>query len=409
MPASLLRTACLLAAALAASPGAAPAQIVLAERGESTLTLSGYVRSLTGLQDRGFDIPGQERRSGFHGEVVRLKWRGESGALVLDIHDRLQARITSEPGERPALGFGVSAVPGRSVDLSTDLLSRPGVRLWHDIDRLSLGIRTSAADLTIGRQPITWGVSSIFPVADLWAAFSPFELDTEEKPGIDAVRALFYPARGLEMDAVLADRGSLEHLSGGLRATWGLPSADVWAGAGKIWSSLMAMGGVTLLFDETRLRLEAVVPYDLDDRGMERPRVTLGADWIRGRVSLTGEAHYNGVGAADTAGYVLQLQDEQFLRGESYFLGRTYLGGIGSWTPGEEGRLRLALSALVNVGDGSAAFTPMLDYDVGPATSLSVGGLLSLGRTPVVAFPPALRSEFGAYGDLAFTRVSIYF
>ncbi len=52
------------------------------------------------------------------------------------------------------------------------------------------------------------GISNIFPIADLWAQFSPFELDTEEKPGADAVRALHDPASGLEWDIVVADRGT---------------------------------------------------------------------------------------------------------------------------------------------------------------------------------------------------------
>jgi len=33
-------------------------------------------------------------------------------------------------------------------------------------------------DVTLGRQAITWGVAKLFPSADLWSQFSPFELDT---------------------------------------------------------------------------------------------------------------------------------------------------------------------------------------------------------------------------------------
>lgn len=402
-PGLLVRLTAAAALALAGAPGSASAQIVLLVDDGTRATLSGYLRSLTGLHDRGFELPGSDRRSGFHGEVVRLKWRLETGRFVLDVHDRLQARVTSGEGQGPVLGFGVSAVPGRSVDLSTDLIAQPGLRVFHDIDRLSLGIRTDAVDLTLGRQPITWGTSTLFPVADLWTAFSPFELDTEEKPGIDAARALFYPVAGIEVDVVVADRGAIEHLSAGARATWGLPSADVWLGGGRFWDRGMAMGGVVLLFDETKARAEAVFPFD----GL--PRVTLGFDWIRGRLALSGEAHYNGTGAADADAYIAQAAEPELTRGESYFLGRYYLGAAGSWAPDEAGRLRLALSTLVNVGDPSAALTPILDYDLGPATSLSLGGLVSFGQTPIATPPPSLRSEFGAYGDLVFTRVSVYF
>ena len=392
--------ACVLA--LAAAPAGARAQIVLLETDDATLGLSGYLRALTGFHDRGFDLPAGDRRSVFHAEVLRVKWRLEAGRYVLDVHQRLQASVASGAGEGPALGFGVSVLPGRAADLSSDLASGAGYRVWHDIDRLSLSARTPIADFTVGRQPVTWGTSAIFPVADLWAAFSPFELDTEEKPGIDAVRALFYPADGLEMDAVVADRGDADHLSAGLRATWSLPSADLWAGAGKLWDRAVAMAGVTVLFEETRVRAEGVFPVD------ERPRATAGVDWIRGRLSLTGEAHYNGAGADDPADYAATTGAPAFQRGETYFLGRTYLGAAASWSPDEQGRIRLALSALLNAGDGSAALTPIFDYDLGPATSVSAGALVSFGETPVL-LPPAFRSEFGAYGDMLFTRVSLYF
>lgn len=396
---------------LLAVPASAAGQITLFDHQDRSLGLSGYVRALTGVHDQGFDVPGASRRSGFHGEVVRLKWQLRSGSWVVDAHNRLQARVASGGGGTPVAGFGVSRTPARSVDLRSDLVSAAGIDVWHDIDRLSLTVYTPAADLTLGRQPITWGVSAIFPVADLWAQFSPFELDTEEKPGIDAVRALFYPAERLEVDAVVADRGSLEDLSAGVRATLGLSSADVWMGAGKLWSQIMAMGGITVLLDEVRLRVEAVLPWELEREGdaLDDPRVTLGADWIRGRLALTGEYHFNGLGAADPAGYLERLGSESFGRGESYYLGRHYLGAGASWAPDEQGRLHLALSALVNADDGSAAFTPTLSWDAGPATSLSAGSLISVGQKPALVPPAGLRSEFGAYGRLWFTRLSVYF
>ncbi len=111
------------------------------------------------------------------------------------------------------MGFGVSVIPGRRWDLSSVFVDQERLRVWHDVDRLSLTWYNDVADVTVGRQAITWGISNVYPVADLWAQFSPFELDTEEKPGIDAVRVLSYPGQRLELDAVVADRGSVQRLS----------------------------------------------------------------------------------------------------------------------------------------------------------------------------------------------------
>ena len=416
LPAMILAGTIMASAAFALDPGPVAAQWVLLEGGDARLEFSGYLRAFTGIYDRGFDLPDglppsltSSRTSGFHSQVGRAKWQLLGEGWRFELHDRVQVRVPSGDTE-PVIGLGVSTIPERLVDLETELVSSRSVRAWHDVDRLSVSLYTGVADVTVGRQAITWGVSSIFPVADLWARFSPFELDTEEKPGIDAVRALFYPVEGLELDAVVADRGRAEDLSIGLRGTYAGPAADFWAGAGKFWREAMVMGGVSFMLDQTRLRGELVLPWDLEDDVLQDPRATLGFDWLQGTFSLTGEYHFNGIGASDADRYAGTLQDARFTRGETYYLGRHYLGGAASWSPDQENRASLALSALANLQDGSAAFTPLLGYDLGQTTRLSLGGLLSVGKTPALAGPdPRLRSEFGTYGNLLFTRISVFF
>jgi hypothetical protein len=387
-------------------------QSTLYERGGASIDLGGYVRSLTQLYDPGYDIPDvEDRESGIHAEVVRLKWNLRFGeSILLEVHNRLQAQLSSsEAGMgKSAVGFGVSVVPGRRWELSSVFVDQERLKVWHDIDRLSLTWYTGFADITAGRQAITWGISNVYPVADLWAQFSPFELDTEEKPGIDAVRVLNYPAGGLELDAVLADRGSSRNFSAGIRASLSLPWADLYAGGGKFWREVMGLAGISAPHGSYKLRAEGALPYDLDGDGFRLPRITLGVDWLGGETMLSAEYNFNGIGATDAEDYISVLEDPRYAQGETYFLGRHNLGGLASWTPGND-RLSLTLSALWNLQDPSAAFVPNLTYDFGQSTRLSAGAMLSFGDTPV--FEPDLRleSEFGTYGDFVFTMLSVYF
>jgi hypothetical protein len=282
------------------------------------------------------------------------------------------------------------------------------LRVWHDIDRLSVTIYSDAADITAGRQAITWGLSTVYPVADLWAQFSPFELDTEEKPGVDAVRVLKYPRGDLELDAVVADRGSSETLSAGIRASLSLPWADLYAGGGKFWREAMGLLGISAPIGSFKIRGEGALPYDLDAETFKLPRFTAGIDWLGGETILSIEYNFNGIGATDPTGYTEVLEDPRYHRGETYFLGRHNLGGAASWTPGND-RISLTLSALTNLQDPSAAFVPNLTYDIGQATRLSAGALISFGDTPEFDPTPELRSEFGTYGDFGFLILSIYF
>ncbi|MGD2123065.1 MAG: hypothetical protein PVJ76_15030 [Gemmatimonadota bacterium] len=398
--------------ALALPTASLEAQFTLFQKGDKSLDLGGYVRSLTQLYDPGYDIPlAENRESGLHAEVVRLKWNLRLGESVLvEVHNRIQAQVSSAKLEAAGstVGFGVSVIPGRRWDLSNVWIDKDRLRVWHDIDRLSLTWYTDLADVTAGRQAITWGISNLFPVSDLWAQFSPFELDTEEKPGIDAVRILSYPSGGLELDAVIADRGSSRKLSAGVRMSLGLPWADLYAGGGKLWREAMGLVGISAPVGVYKLRAEGVLPYDLDAHGFKLPRATLGVDRLGGSTMFSMEYNFNGIGATDAEAYVGVLGDPRLAQGETYFLGRHNLGSTALWTPGND-RLSLSLTGLLNLQDPSSALVPNLTYDLGQATRLSLGGLVSFGDTPIFAPELELRSEFGTYGDFVFTMLSVYF
>ncbi len=390
------------------------AQMVLLDRPGGSLELTGYVQSLSGVLrlpevlDSGW--------SGLNGGVARLAWTARLGErVVVEVHDRLlmQAGSGSDVG---VAGIGVSAVPERRIDLRTTLLEGEDLLLWHDLDRLSMTVYTPWADVTLGRQAITWGGGLLFPVSDLWGRFSPFELDTQQKPGVDAVRALAYPGEGMELDLVVADAGRGEGLSAAGHLTVSRGWGDVWGGGGKFWDEMIVLAGVSRVLETTNVRIEGAIPWTVDDEEWQDPRVTLGVDRIGVRWSWSGEVHLNGLGARDPEGYLTVLAGEALARGESYLLGRWYAGGAVSWAPDAEGRLRLAVSVQGNLDDGSAAILPVASYDVGQSGRITLGGLLTTGDEPglidMAGAPlPVLRlhSEFGSYGQFGYLQMALYF
>ena len=52
------------------------------------------------------------------------------------------------------MGFGVSAVPNRLVDLETTVIDEDHIRVWHDLDRLAVTVFLNAVDITIGSDVI---------------------------------------------------------------------------------------------------------------------------------------------------------------------------------------------------------------------------------------------------------------
>ena len=389
------------------SPPAA-AQIELVDGDGPRVAVGGYARWLVVGHDPRTDFPGAAERSLLQAGVGRLRWRVRGERWLLELHQRLGARWSSKPRAPTVLGFGVSAVPTR-WDLESVLLEREQLRVAHDVDRLALTVYSGLADLTVGRQAVTWGWAALFPVADLWSRFGPYELETEEKPGLDAVRALAYPDERLVLDLVAADRGAARDASVGARLAAIFPAGDLYLAAGKLWRELLLIGGAALLLDEVKLRGEAVLPRGLDAGGWHQPRVTAGADWIRGRWTLSGEIHYNGIGTSSPERYPGVLLDPRIARGESYFLGRWYGGAAGGWSATD--RLTLSASLLANLLDPSASFSPVGTWDLGQRGRVSAGALLTAGKRPYSTGGsiPALPSEFGAYGHLLFAQAGVYF
>ena len=80
-----------LACGLSAAP--ATAQIGLVRSESFELDLTGYVRTLTGVHDAGFDLPDLTSTSGFHGAITRLKWTATiPGRASLVVHNRVGAK-----------------------------------------------------------------------------------------------------------------------------------------------------------------------------------------------------------------------------------------------------------------------------------------------------------------------------
>lgn len=390
---------------------------LIAEDENGTLTLSGYVRTLAGLRQLSFELaPGippsaVKDHFGLSSTVLRLEWKVSLGDHVTaEVHQRAFLRVYSETlkfgGEK--MGLGASVVPSRSIDLRSVPFNDDRLLLEHDIDRFAVRARLGDFDVTIGRQAITWGVAELFTVADLWTNFSPFELDTTQKRGVDALRALYSRDQSLEIEAVIADRGTLEDLSGGLRvATYG-SVADFYFALAKQWREILAFAGVSATVGAFKLRAEAAEPFDLDRVSFSPPRVSMGADWLHPSFTLSLEGHYNGTGVLRSSQYLTHYTSSPALaHGESYLLGRWYAGASAIWKVSE--LLQLSFAVFCNLQDPSAAVAGGITYQINQGTELSIGAFQGIGKSPLINDQLVVRSELGSAGGMYYLTLSSFF
>lgn len=404
-----------LAAALVASE--ADARIVDVGEGEYRYTLGGYLRAFSALAHPPIELPGFERPISQGVNLSRLEHRVAIGRSAnVEVHNRLAWVQGPQVG---AVGVGVTPQPDRSLDLSYDLVDTSDVTLEHDLDRAVLRLYAGDVDVSLGRQAITWGSAQLFTGADLWSPFSPFELDTSQKRGVDAARAVLSPFGTSELEVVVADRGSLRDLSGGAKLQVFGARLDGFFGVAKSWDQIAAVGGARTETGAWTLQAEANLPARITEAdagrapepGIQLPRATVGATRFHQDWTVIFEAHLNGAGAGDPDDYGQRLTDPDLVRGETFWLGRYYAGGTLAWVPTVE--WTLTAGSLVNLRDPSALGLATVEYELVESLALSAGWAGGFGRSPelsMVGGEPALdpRSEFGVYGQTGYVEVALF-
>lgn len=397
---------------LSLAASSASARTALYEDEELQLYYGGYLRNFSSWQ--AVDGRAQELMaltgSGFsdvaiNSLILRSELKLSAGDwFTTEVHSRAAWTMATEPvlGEgQGRAGAGVSVVPKRSLDLSTELIGDPDHSVDLDLDRLLFRFYLGDADLSLGRQAISWGNSVLFSVSDVWTTFSPFDLDTSQKRGVDALRLVWALNDWVELDFILADRGSVEDLSGGVRAHLYLSFGEAFVALAKSYEDLALAAGLAADIDTIKLRAEVMGRYDLDTSEVELPRATLGVDWFYSERLIVGvEAHLNGFGSTDSSesAYLLHAAQEPALRrGEGYLLGVLYAGAYLTYRPHD--LIGLNLTSMVNLLDPTALVSWSATLEVLESVDLSIGAFHGIGEG----------FEFGLSGHTGYLQLAAFF
>ena len=335
---------------------------------------------------------------------LRLMWEGSWRRLSWEAHYEhfMTARLTSQE----AIGTSgraerVSAAL-RYFDLDWNIETREHFLWDHQFDRLNVKIDLGSANLTLGRQAISWGVGYLWSPVDLLTTFSPLQINRDYKAGIDAV--LLDVPLGPFQESYLAyaphEKWSNSALLGRHRLRLG--SADVALMGGWIISDYVLGGEINADVKGVGVRLEAT--HTWPEETSRFVRALLGFDYqFTSDLLLQFEYYYNGFGTSDPARYLQVILAPRFQRGEVFNTAQHYLGGNGRYqlTP----LIILNGAAIINLNDGSALLEPALIYSLSNNAEIRLGAIFALGKKP----NDNLQSEFGTYPHLGFGEVIFYF
>ena len=387
--------------------------------------LSGYVKNFT----LGFQLPEADPSGGGFvwqsANRLRLKYRHSLGrGLSFDGAWEVLPRFQSEAFYRTALfPFSIDPSSYRLVDFHAQVYPgadrNPGrFALFQNLDRLSLFWKTSAADVTVGRQPIAWGSALVVNPTDIIAPFAFNDLDKEEVFGVDAIRVRIPTGSLSEVDLGYVPGRDFRF---GRSAFFARRRVNVWHTDG----TLMAVGfrknllvGLDLSRSVGPAGLNFGAAYVIagalgDTPTVEKDYLRVSVDLdgnVTSRFYLYGEYHYNSAGGKSPEQYASLFSTTAYRQGNVYLLGRHYLmaGGNYQVTPLNT----VAWLILWNTGDRSFDFWPSWEYNLAANAYLQAGTNIGVGRAPnswPTPAPLALRSEFGSYPRLFYVSLRYYF
>ncbi|MBN1674968.1 MAG: hypothetical protein JXR37_28255 [Kiritimatiellae bacterium] len=357
-------------------------------------------------------------------------WRLRFGLAAAPRPDLLvqidyEHRTVPQPAaHNPALAVFPSAAPApyRIRQLDAPIVEVQNAHVYrHELDRACAAFHLPRADFTLGRQAVGWGRGAIFSAVDVFAPFSPLEVDREWRRGIDAVRAdlRLGPRHSLDLvgafgeswdrSAALARlRGSSKNgqLDGAL--ILGKRGED-WVYAASASASLLgaAIQGELALFD-TPEPFQDGCPVGENDFAA---KTVLGASYVfdvGNGLTVLLEHHFSGFGSEDMQQAAARLLDpdylERYLRGDTQILGRQALALQCSYLFSDS--WHAALLWLASPEDGSGITAPTLTWTLSDTATLAASAYIPFGSGEDGTGVP--QSEYGSAPLSAFVQLNLY-
>jgi len=301
----------------------------------------------------------------------------------------------------------------RLVDLPQTITSSSSFILYQNLDRLNIRWKLAYADITLGRQAVTFGSARAINPTDVLLPYSFSQVNVEYRIGVDALRVQAPVGRMGEIDVgvVVGENAQASNSAAFGRLKFSLLETDVVTMAMTFQNAYLVGGGIQ--------RAIWMLGYWLDVAEVWGPgipeylRLSTGLDYTfklgGDSLMLFTEYHYNGAGAARAQDYLTALTQFAYQKGGTFLLGRHYLipGASYPITP----LLGSHLQLITNLTDGSLFISPGIEYNIAENFYLDLGGYATLGAglTTNALGATEVQSEFGTYPLLAYAAARWYF
>jgi hypothetical protein len=381
---------------------------------------------LTGLVSRAPDdtllFPDRNAAIGLFRGRFDLKY---AQAPFLDANFGYEHRMRAQTQDAGGIGGNILPSGGKAffrlTQLDWQISRRDDTFLWeHEIDRALIGLHPGWGEITLGRQAVGLGRGRLFSAVDMFAPFSPTEVDREWRRGVDAARVEYRPADNLSVEGIAIFGESWDESAFLGRARGYLGSVDGEFVFGKRGEDVFAAAITSAAVFGAAVHAEAAI-FDVPEKqpdggifGNDRlvGKALVGASYtfdVGNGLTLLGEYHYSGFGIkhAEDATRILSVDtalQKRFLRGDTQTLGRHNLGFQASYPVNHA--VTAGFLILTSARDGSGLLSPSVVWDIRRNVTFLSSAFVSWGARPSGG---VLQSEYGGTPWSLFLQVNAYF
>jgi len=341
-----------------------------------------------------------------------------------------RVRLVSE-GAGAAAGGGLLPATGEApyrIDQLDEEIASSGTSYAHrhEIDRAyaayDLAFGDRLGQLTIGRQSIGMGRGVFFGAIDMFAPFSPTEVDREWRRGVDAVR-LDLPLSdtvSCDLTGVFGETWEDSALLGRVRGYSMESGNDLGVVFGKRCEDTVLGVSTSFTVGEASMYVD-VAAFEIPEHGGDGQ--FLGLDNVTSKAvvgvshKLFGgdgptvmlEYHYSGFGVEDVADMPDPILDadnvyfQRLGRGDMQIATQNAVAVQAQWELSDAWSGGFAVIA--NPLDGSGVLQPALTWNFADNVTISMSGAITWGDEPVGL---SLQSEYGSGVSSFYLQMSVY-
>lgn len=289
---------------------------------------------------------------------------------------------------------------------------------YHELDRASFAYQPKDINLTIGRQAVGWGRGTLFSAVDIFAPFTPLEINREWRRGVDAVRADLKLTDKTSVDLVSAWGPSWDKSALGIRLRGYVGFIDAELLLAKRATDVMYGVTSSAAIGDMEVHGEFAVfqtPGDVPGSGMFGdhdlvPKAVMGVSNnfnIGTGLKVLLEYHYSGFGVNDTKSLPSLIANPDFQnriqRGDTQILGRQAVALQATYTFNESWSGTFEI--LQSLTDSSGILAPSVSWDISDKMRLQGAVYYGYGASSIAGVP---QSQFGTIPPTIIVRVSFY-